>query len=116
MRWVCDPSQGAAMSETAQRILARNKEAKANVVRLRKQLSDLLAQAAELGLVGEDEDQLHQVQDERSGGASLDTTMLALDLLHIFLRRKKRTPRRKTITWPKKTTKFPSMWKNNEQL
>lgn len=66
LRWVLGPSPSTLAFEKAQIIIKRNKEARTNVIRLRRRLMDLTGEAEKLGLLESNEphDEKDKMADE----------------------------------------------------
>lgn len=53
LRWFTDPGQQKDIGNKTQDIIQKHKEVKANVIKLRKQLMELVDEAKQLGILKE---------------------------------------------------------------
>ena len=73
LRWLVDPRPALEAKLRTQEIVQRNKDAKINVIKLRKQLADVAKEAEALGLLAsvqdilEEEENLEQLLLDQSG-------------------------------------------------
>lgn len=69
LRWIVNPGPQTDAVKKVREIVERNKNAKLNVVRMRKQLRELMKEAEALGLLKQDEED-EQQDDAATAAAS----------------------------------------------